>query len=336
LLSLAQDPTNPLHTIGIKITLPLDAFNKNANCHIDKIIQELEIEIKKISPTGAKLTPIDLARATLILNNRIRKSGFTASENHFSRDSATLSKIQENPTLKQHQQQPQKPSKNQPNHSPPLVTTGDTVFIKSHGDKHTTRQPFLITEKIGNDLKVRKILHQHPRAPNRLRLSHFQQSTSMASVYPAVRSQTFHRRKQQPPKQSRPHETRHSRPISDSESDFEDPTPTEDYEPPFQGPNHPPQGEENNPPPANQPPQQPTPIEIQEHLLLEVQHSAKAIQPPHLIPHLQRLHNDHRLMAHNNKPSPSNDQRTTPPPNLPPPGCQTTGKCPSPPQHTPT
>ena len=58
-----------------------------SNCCVDKAISELEIELKKISPTGSKLTCAQLAMATVLLNNKIRNRGLSASEIHFSRDS---------------------------------------------------------------------------------------------------------------------------------------------------------------------------------------------------------------------------------------------------------
>jgi hypothetical protein len=351
LVSLARDQSSPLLTVGITIQLPDDAFNKNANCHVDKVIQELELELKKISPAGAKLGPADLAKATLILNSRIRKSGLTASEMHFSRDSATLGKLHKEPLKEQQKSKTHAETKQQPPRQ--TVSTGDTVFIKSHGDKHTTREPFLVTERTGGTLKVRKILHQHPQAPSRLRLSPYQQSTSEASVFPTIRSQTFHRRTSQPA-QLIPHsETKPRHVPSDSESDFDDPTPTYLYEPPaprWQWQNHPappppppppappppppppppPRPPPRPPPPRPPPPQPPpnlapqlppptTPIQIQQHLLQEVRQSAKAAIPsPNLIPHLQRLHDDHRRMAHGNQPSMSEGPAAPLPPPSPP------------------
>ena len=43
---LAKSNDN-LSTIGIQLQLPNDAYNKNANCHVDEIIQEHETELNK-------------------------------------------------------------------------------------------------------------------------------------------------------------------------------------------------------------------------------------------------------------------------------------------------
>ena len=48
-----------------------DHENKNSNCTIDKIINELETEIKKLSPNGDQITAAELAEATVRLNNKI-------------------------------------------------------------------------------------------------------------------------------------------------------------------------------------------------------------------------------------------------------------------------
>jgi hypothetical protein len=102
-----------LLTVGITIQIPDDASNKNANCHIDKVIQELELELKKILP-GAKLGPAHLAKATLILNSRIWKSGLLSSEMHFSRDSATLGKLHKEPLKEQQKSKSHDETKQQP------------------------------------------------------------------------------------------------------------------------------------------------------------------------------------------------------------------------------
>ena len=84
-VSLASSSNSLLEATGIKLELA-DHENKNSNCVFDKAINELEIEIKKLSPDGDPLLLSDLAQATFTLNNKIRKRGMSASEIHFSRD----------------------------------------------------------------------------------------------------------------------------------------------------------------------------------------------------------------------------------------------------------
>jgi hypothetical protein len=128
-LKALANNTSELSTIGIHIQLPSDAFNKNANCHVDKIIQELELEIKKISPMGNPITPAELAKAMLCLNNKIRQSGLSAMETQFLRDAATLKRIK----------QPHQMIKEQPLPPATDIQPGSTVFVKTHGDKHHAR-----------------------------------------------------------------------------------------------------------------------------------------------------------------------------------------------------
>ena len=86
LAKLANSSNSLLQDLNIHLVLSDDG-NKNSNCCIDKAINELESELRKISPHGGKLNTADLALATMSLNNKIRKRGLTAAEIHFSRDS---------------------------------------------------------------------------------------------------------------------------------------------------------------------------------------------------------------------------------------------------------
>ena len=83
--SLAKNLSPILKENGIVLELVHDA-NKNSNAVVDKVIQELELELKKLSPEGVKLSVGRLGHAVTILNNRVRSHGLTASELHFSRD----------------------------------------------------------------------------------------------------------------------------------------------------------------------------------------------------------------------------------------------------------
>ena len=85
-VNLASNNSPSLEQVGVKQELTYDE-NKSSNCHVDKIINELETELRKISPDGDKLNPSELVKATMVLNNKIRKRGLTVSEIHFSRDS---------------------------------------------------------------------------------------------------------------------------------------------------------------------------------------------------------------------------------------------------------
>jgi hypothetical protein len=77
--TLAKSPPHEIKSVNIQLVLPDAHFNKNSNAKIDKIIQELQLEIRKICPEQRVLSVSELVRATCNLNNRIRKSGLTAS-----------------------------------------------------------------------------------------------------------------------------------------------------------------------------------------------------------------------------------------------------------------
>ena len=70
-----------MHDNGILLELGYDC-NKNSNAIVDKIIQELESEFKRIAPESEQLSPARLGHAITLLNTRIRSQGMTASELH--------------------------------------------------------------------------------------------------------------------------------------------------------------------------------------------------------------------------------------------------------------
>ena len=292
-----------LSQIGIQILLPNDAFNKNSNCHVDKIIQELELEITKISPAGKPLQPAELARATLILNNRIRQSGFTSSETHFARDSATLEPLATKSRAA--------PKLAVPQHHTQAIP-GDTVFIKSQGNKHQARQPFLITGENDGTLTVRKILHSLPHSSRPPKLSHIQQTTKPSSVYKCPPLQIPTLPTPAPPKATPI--TTPPIPLSDSDSDYDDDLISTLPPTPHLPPPHPP------PPPPLPPPQ---PLAIQQHLLLTVRALAHN-QPPHPLSHLDAIAREHRQLAQSSLPHYPPALTPSPPradidPHLPPP-----------------
>ena len=88
LRSLQKKGHGDLEENGLKLVLGED-MNKNSNCSVDKKIQELQGEIKRLCPTETKLTVSTLSRAVCNLNMRIRNQGLTASQIHFSRDTVT-------------------------------------------------------------------------------------------------------------------------------------------------------------------------------------------------------------------------------------------------------
>ena len=169
-VSLASSPNPLLENLGIKLELA-DHENKNSNCVVDKSINELEIELKKLSPDGDILLLSDLAQATFTLNNKIRKRNLSASEIHFSRDAHDHSNLNiQDVKLQQKQKDLRidnhghltKSRANNRTGQPGVtdVSKGDLVFMKSIPSKHETRDPHIVmgTDHSGKPI-VRKALH---------------------------------------------------------------------------------------------------------------------------------------------------------------------------------
>ena len=91
-LSLTKNRSDMLEENGIRLNMAED-YNKNSNCAVDKKIQELEEEFRRLSPEGEKISTGQLAQAVTMLNNRTRNQGLTAAEIHFSRDSVRGEKL---------------------------------------------------------------------------------------------------------------------------------------------------------------------------------------------------------------------------------------------------
>ena len=66
-----------LKEIGIEIDLSR-VKNKNSNPTVDKAIQELEEELKRLLPEGQAASPSTIATAVRNINNRIRMYGLSA------------------------------------------------------------------------------------------------------------------------------------------------------------------------------------------------------------------------------------------------------------------
>ena len=171
LQSLANRPHKQLEENGITVVLG-DHANKNSNCSVDKTIQELEEELKKIDPESRKLTSGELCRAVTNLNNRIRGHGLSASQVHFSRDQHTGQNLNLRDTTFQELRQARQghnpsaakskaPAAAKP-HQPSIFKPGDITYIKGEGTKHTSRDPLVVTKVEGDQLTVQKMLRSTP------------------------------------------------------------------------------------------------------------------------------------------------------------------------------
>ena len=179
-VKLSKLSQSSLPTVGISLELGDDG-NKNSNCVVDKIIDELESELKKISPSGGRLNSAQLAQALLSLNEKIRNRGLSASEIHFARDSHDhqnlqlddkfLKTEQENLRLKNH---PYLVKSRKSKEKPQQTTTilpGDIVFQRDGLSKHTSRDPFIVVDSPSSQKVVmRKALHSSPFSTARVTL----------------------------------------------------------------------------------------------------------------------------------------------------------------------
>ena len=170
LSSLAERPDQQLQDNGIDMVLG-DHANPNKNASVDKSIQELEAELRRLSPEGLPVSLGTLSQAVTTLNNRIRSHGLSASQVHFSRDFTTgknLSIKDDKLWLAREERKivtkPKTPPPDQPTPRP-----GQVVFLKKDGDKHTARDPFIVTNT-GPRITVQRMCHTNPHssAPPRI------------------------------------------------------------------------------------------------------------------------------------------------------------------------
>ena len=173
LKSLANNPDQQLQTNGIILDLG-DHLNKNSNCSVDKKIQELENEIKRLCPKETKITSGLLSQAVTNLNNRIRNQGLSASQIHFSRDTnigtnlhLDDTKLIEDKLQKRrdnHDISAQSKAPGAKKHTQSNIVPGQIVFARNDGTKHDARDPLLVTNVEGRKIKVQKLLHSHTTA----------------------------------------------------------------------------------------------------------------------------------------------------------------------------
>ena len=135
---------------SIHITLDFGRIkNKNQNPTIDKIIQEVENEIKRLVPNGGPISSGTLAIALPNNNNRIRYNGLIASELIMKRvrvtnapinfDDEKLRDFKYEKRIQNHKYSELSKSKGLPIANEAVVEVGDIVHIKSDGSKHRAR-----------------------------------------------------------------------------------------------------------------------------------------------------------------------------------------------------
>ena len=180
-VKLANSSQTSLRELGISIELGNEA-NKNSNCSVDKAIRELEDELKKVSPTGSKITTAELAQSVLTLNNKIRNRNLSAAEIHFSRDShdnsnlvlddLSLGKQQMALRTENHIRLAKSRTPKAISNPLPEVERGDIVFVRDDDSKHTSLDPHIVidTDDPSKSL-LKKALYSNPVSRKPLSLS---------------------------------------------------------------------------------------------------------------------------------------------------------------------
>ena len=147
-----------LKDLDIELVLA-DVFNKNSNAVVDKGCQELEEELRKLSPEGLRISQATLSKAVLQVNRKLRRGGtLTSYEIHTARDANSGANLRlEDEVLRDHQL-----DRRQSGKTPgPVqeVKVGDLVAVKAPQDKHKARSTFVVTGKVGEKVQAQKILH---------------------------------------------------------------------------------------------------------------------------------------------------------------------------------
>ena len=140
--------------------------NTNKTAVIDKGIQEVELALLKLDPSGSPVSNETLQAAVNIVNHKVRNRGLSAYEILFQRDQHTGTQLKFNDkelALKQQELR-------EKNHRPSALSKakggptamisskiGELVFVKHEGDKFTTRDTYIIANTEGEYALLRKL-----------------------------------------------------------------------------------------------------------------------------------------------------------------------------------
>ena len=123
---------------------------------MDKAIQELEEELKRLLPGGQAASPSTLATAVRNTNNRIRLYGLSAREIVLKRDSYTnagldfsdsdLSSFKHSKRVENHAHSERSKGRGANAAIDTSVDIGDIVHVKKDGSKHQVRDFYLVVE----------------------------------------------------------------------------------------------------------------------------------------------------------------------------------------------
>ena len=169
--SLVADKS--LSAAGIQLE-PGRIKNRNKNPIAEKAIQELEHELKRAHPDGGPISESALAKVTATLNSRVRNRGLSAREIVFQRDGLSgeqlnfsdkhLAEQQHSLREASHGPSARCQAKNSKPSPADTISVGDLVYVKSDGDKHTSRDKYIVTAIDKSHLYAKKLTGHQFRA----------------------------------------------------------------------------------------------------------------------------------------------------------------------------
>ena len=164
---LALQNDKVLQSLGIRLDFGR-VKNKNHNPTVDKAVQELEQEIRRLAPSGGCMTPGLLAVATLHANNRVRNNGLSSKEVLLKRDQVTgksivfddenLADFKHSERLKNHKYSELSKARGKVSTQSTIFSVGDLVHVKNEGSKHTAREYYIVvsSNKESQDASIQK------------------------------------------------------------------------------------------------------------------------------------------------------------------------------------
>ena len=146
--------------------------NPNKNPVAEKAIQELQYELKRSYPDGGPLTSHGLAVAVASLNARLRNTGLSAKELLFQRDNITgeqlkfqdthLADIKHDTRRSNHLPSARSKAPKGKPASQASVKPGDLVYVKNDGNKHTSRDRYIVVscDSESGLINIQRLGHQ--------------------------------------------------------------------------------------------------------------------------------------------------------------------------------
>ena len=147
---------------------------------MDKIIQELEADLRRLSPEGGKLDSSVLSQAVNALDDRVREQGLTASQIHFARDHHLGTNMNISDRKLGLAKDGKKETRNHSTtkskagggkeHVKLNVRPGDIVYLRSDSGMDMARIPHLVTSVDGNRVTAQKLfsLQAYHDVPSRI------------------------------------------------------------------------------------------------------------------------------------------------------------------------